>query len=207
MSHTGVPSLFSSSSDRPMHSIRICSILFVLRLSMAVLIADDTTNVSRCHQPISYDEIRKLLAEGECPSDMKVRSKRDGDTVATSNTYAVQATTIDHRKIMDDHRRIMNYLFNDTVNVTQFYQYYAEQHSSTTPIWNSWRDITSVGVLIVGLGALIYALIIWGKPLERLTSFVLRRHEKKKTPVPPKMAIASVQHDLHYYDRESHASV
>lgn len=108
--------------------------------------------------------------------------------------------------MIDDHRRMMNYLMNNTVNITHFYHYYAEQHSNTKPIWSSWRDITLVAGLVVGLGALLYALVIWWQPLNLLTAVLVRRQEKKAS-VQPKKPIATVQQDFERYERESNVSV
>ena len=202
-----------STSDRRMYSLRICSILLVLRQSMSAPIPSETPDVPRCHQSINFVEIKALLVDGKCASAMESRSKRADDTAATNNIYALQSTVNDHRTMLNDHRtmiddhhRMMHYLINNTINVTQFYEYYAEQHSNIKPIWKSWRDITLVAVLLVGLGALLYAVVVWWQPLNLLTTILLRRHEKK-VAVHPKKPIATVGQDFLRYERESNASV
>ena len=195
-----------SSSDRRMYPLRIYSILLVLHGSMSAPIISETPGVPRCHQPINFDEIRTLLVDGKCASAMEGHSKRPDDSAATSNIYALQSTVNDHRTMIDDHRRMMHHLINNTVNVTQFYEYYAEQHSNTKPIWKSWRDITLVAVLVVGLGVLVYVVVVWCQPLNLLTAVLMRRHEKKAV-VRPKMVIATIEQDFLRFERESNASV
>lgn len=134
-----------------------------------------------------------LLAQRPCATHFNYRIQRaatgedETASVSTNNIYALQSTINDHRTIIDDHRKMIHYLMNNTVNITQLNQYYADQHASTTPIWSSWRDLSLLFMLFMGL-ALIFCLLFKRLHLlDRLTSFLLRRQQSKQTFVQPKM--------------------
>lgn len=143
--------------------------------------------MEHCQHSMTYDEIRELLAHNPCAfdmndanSDLKHRTKRDDNHASTSNVYALQSTINDHRTIMNDHRTMINYLMNNTVNSTQFNQYYAEQHATTAPIWKSWRDVSLLILIFICFCAIIYVVVSHIHPLDILTSILLRRHENKQ---------------------------
>lgn len=143
-------------------------------------------NTSRCHRRISYEEVQFILAHSPCTRDFNksvTRIKRDGDTDSSSHVYALQATIKDHRTIIDDHRTMINYLLNNTVNVTQLNQHFTDQQTRTGPIWKSWRDISLVLLIIFNLFMLVYVIVTRMKLLELLTSFLLRRQESKQQQV------------------------
>ncbi|CAF0858928.1 unnamed protein product [Adineta steineri] len=64
--------------------------------------------------------MQHLLAQGPCIGN---RTKRTNDNQAsfTNHIYALQST-------INDHRKMVFYLMNNTIKMTEFEQYYAEQH-------------------------------------------------------------------------------
>lgn len=140
----------------------------------------------RCQRLVTFEEAQFIMAHSPCAMDFNVtgtRMKRDRDTASGSHVYALQSTIKDHRTIIDDHRTMINYLMNNTVNVTQFNQHFTDQHSRTGPIWTSWRDLSLILLIISNLFMFISIIVIRLKPLELLTSFLLRRHESKQQQV------------------------
>jgi hypothetical protein len=184
-----------SSSDHRMHLLRICSMLLVLNLSTTAPMFIDTPKVPQDQKPMTLDEVKDLLAKSECILEGKCRSKDAAERAVSNNIYALQKKVNEHRKMIDDDRHMIQYLVNNTISITQFNRYYAEQYSNSKPIWKSWRDVSLVAFLIIGLIGLVYILVIWSKALNRLTMVLLRRQEKKES-VRPKIAIATVQHDF-----------
>jgi hypothetical protein len=109
-----------------------------------------------------------------------MRTKREDNPSSISHVYALQSTINDHRTIIDDHRKMINYIMNNTINITQLNDYYAEQHTKTLPIWKSWRDISLLLLIFICFCILIYILAKRFHPLEALTSVLLRRHQNKQ---------------------------
>lgn len=140
--------------------------------------------MSQCEQTLTYKQILQILEQNACASFAMQRVRRDGSddqTVAsTNNIYALQSTINDHRTMIDDHRKMIHYLINNTVNVTHLNQYYADQHASTRPIWRSWRDLCLLLLIFIFLSLIIIFVIKRVKPMDRLTAILLRRHEQKQ---------------------------
>ncbi len=132
--------------------------------------------------------MRYILDHSQCALDanyvnhsiQKVRTKRNDDIASTSNVYALQSTINDHRTIIDDHHNIINYLMNNTVNITHLNNYYAEQHKNSTPIWSSWRDISLLLLIFICFCIIIYHLVIRLHPVDMLTSILLRRYQNNQ---------------------------
>lgn len=160
--------------------VKLC--LFV---ALLVVGAPMVKSRSVCQRSLTYEEVQDLLAHSPCAMDVHeengTRVKRDQNSDSSSHVFALQATMNDHRTIIDDHRTMINYLMNNSVNVTQLSQHFAEQHSKSGPIWRSWRDVSLVFLAIICVSMLIYLLVIHIRPLELLTSFLLRRHQVKAT--------------------------
>lgn len=143
-----------------------------------------TAMVIQCRRVLNYEQIQDLLAHSPCALDQQHRRlKRNGNTDSSGHIYALKATVDDHRTIIDDHRTMINYLMNNTINVTQMQQYMVEQHSRGGPIWKSWRDVSLILLIIICLAMAIYILFLQFRPLERLTSMLVRRHEEKKQKI------------------------
>lgn len=161
--------------------------------------------VPRCQQTLTYEEVFEILVHSSCASSMKYMNeslplgrKRRGDstgddqTVAsTNNIYALQTTINDHRTTIDDHRKMIHYLMNNTVNVTHLNQYYTDQHTRTTPIWNSWRDLLLLLLVFICFAVVICLLIKRLRLLDLLTAILLRRRQHhqeqlQSTSIPKK---------------------
>ena len=145
-------------------------------LVIILLSIQGTMEVPMCQRLLSYEEVQELLAHSPCAVDIE-RVKREGDTGSSNHIYALKSVVNDHRTIIDDHRTMINYLMNNTVNITQLDQHFAEQHMQRRPIWNSWRDVSLLFLLLIVISMLIYLLVVQLKPLEILTAFFVRRHQ------------------------------
>lgn len=148
-------------------------------LLIIVLIIHYSIGVPTCQRVVTYEEIQQLLVDSPCAVDVN-RIKRASDTGSSNHIYALKSTVNDHRTIIDDHRTMINYLMNNTVNITQLDQHFAEQHMKRRPIWTSWRDISLLFLVFIVMSLLIYFLVITLKPLEILTRFFVRRHQMKQ---------------------------
>lgn len=160
--------------------------------------------VPQCPQTLTYEEILQLLKHHSCASSTKnigdslishrkrrAESTGDDQTVASTNhIYALQSTINDHRTMIDDHRKMIYYLMNNTVNVTHLSQHYSTEHVRTAPIWRSWRDVSLLLLLSLGSVILIGLLVNRLRLLDLLTTFLVRRQHHQKRPEskshPPK---------------------
>ena len=153
--------------------IRSVSDVFTLPIDPNATLTATASSDHRCHRMITFDEVQRLLSQSPCAADLRMKRSADSDT--SNHIYALQTTVNDHRTIIDDHRTMINYLMNNTVNITQL-----EQHMRRSPIWTSWRDLSLVLLLIILVLIFIYLLASLFKPLDSLTSFLLRRQQAKK---------------------------
>ncbi|CAM4843249.1 unnamed protein product [Rotaria magnacalcarata] len=118
-------------------------------------------------------------------NENKLRQKRDG--TASVDIAAVQATVNDqrimiddHRTMIDDHRTLINNFLNTTSNENNIKQAVAEHHSSTPPIWNSWRDLGLLLLLVLLIVLIFYFCIchVKLKPYDYLISCIFHRYAK-----------------------------
>jgi hypothetical protein len=135
--------------------------------------------------------------------------------------------------MIDDHRKMIHYLMNNTVNVTQFNQYYTDQHARTTPIWTSWRDVSLLLLIFICFGVIVCLLIKRLRLLDFITTILIRRQQqqqqlqgksipKKNMPVvnrfPPQhteipapivepMSISNITRDYIRYERDSNSTI
>lgn len=128
------------------------------------------------HSPCALDMLNKSISSN---NESKVREKRDDTHATTSHVFALQSTINDHRTIIDDHRKMIHYLMNNTVNITQLNNYYTEQHIKTKPHWKSWRDVLLLLLMVILVCAFIYLFASRLQPLDALTSLFVRRHQTK----------------------------
>lgn len=161
-----------------------------------------STLVSKCQQSLSYEEIYEILEHRTCASSSdRIRrgtdDTNDEQTVAsTNNIYALQSTINDHRTMIDDHRKMIYYLMNNTVNITQLSQHYTDEHSRRAPIWQSWRDVALLLLLVIFLTIGICFVIQRLRLLDLLTMALLRRQHHKRSGVkrqPTKPVTFSVE--------------
>ena len=179
--------------------------LLVLQLSTTASRFIDTPKVPRDQKPMTFDDVKDLLAKSDCILNGSCRPKDAAERAVANNIYALEKKVNEHRKMIDDDRHMIQYLVNNTISIAQFNRYYVEQYSSSKPIWKSWRDVSLVVFLIIGLIAMLYVLVSWSNALNLLATVLLRRHEKKEL-VRPKIVIATVQHDFQRWNGESSAS-
>ncbi|CAF3488816.1 unnamed protein product [Rotaria socialis] len=120
-------------------------------------------------------------------NENKLRQKRDG--TASADIAAVQATVNDqrimindHRTMIDDHRTLINNFLNTISNENNIKQAVAEHHSSTPPIWNSWRDLGLLLILVLLIVLIFYLCICYVKlkPYDYLISCIFHRCAKHK---------------------------
>lgn len=153
-------------------------IFWWIQWCMADELVNTTAMAIQCHRVLNYEQIQELLVRSPCALDQR-RMKRNGNTDSSGHIYALKATVDDHRTIIHDHRTMINYLMNNTVNVTQLQQYFVEQHSRGGPVWKSWRDLSLIFLIILCLSMAIYIIFLQFRPLDRLTSVLVRRQEEK----------------------------
>jgi hypothetical protein len=106
---------------------------------------------------MTYTEVVELLLRSSCQlidatseTDKNNRKKRDvaGDT---TNVHALVST-------INDHRTMIEYLINNTMNTTYVTQAITNHHSRTGPILSSWRDL--VDLLFLGLVVIILLYVL-----------------------------------------------
>lgn len=93
---------------------------------------------------------------------------------------------------------MINYLMNNTMDVTQLDQHFAEQHMKRRPIWNSWRDLSWILLLSIVMSMIIYLLVVQLKPLEILTAFFVRPHQthQRRPTIKDEKKINPMHRDL-----------
>lgn len=162
---------------------------FYFRLNMNFSV-DHNNTVGGCEHMLTYDEVFEILVHTTCAPNATIERIRRSDgydeqTVAsTNNIYALQSTINDHRTMIDDHRKMIHYLINNTVNVTHLNQYYADQHARSSPIWHSWRDLLLIILVFIGCCCILGFIIKQFHVLDRLTTILLRRREHKHKERP-----------------------
>jgi len=143
---------------------------------------------SRCQRTLTYKQILELLENNACQSIVLQQRQRrtpdddnkDDQTIAsTNNIYALQTTVNDHRVMIDDHRKMIHYLINNTVNITHLNQYYADQHARMKPVWKSWRDVCLLILLFICFSIIIIIICKRVHILDHLTKFLIRRHQNR----------------------------
>jgi short subunit dehydrogenase-like uncharacterized protein len=61
---------------------------------------------------------------------------------------------------INDHRSMINYLINNTINTTVMSNAIMDHHTNTLPILASWRDWIDVMIVLFMIGYVIYKLIM-----------------------------------------------
>ncbi|CAF1491644.1 unnamed protein product [Adineta steineri] len=160
-----------------LYSIVLLSFLFVNQ-GMTIPTTNEDRTMMKCQRSLTYEEIQHILAQGPC-IDNRLKRNNDNQASSTNHIYALQSTINDQRKFIQDHHRLIFHLMNNTINVTQLEQYYAEQHSKMKPHWKSWRDISLLLLISICIGIPICFVISRIRLLDVLTSCLLRRHQHK----------------------------
>ena len=110
-----------------------------------------------CSRALNLMEITQLLKTLPCvlieiePRERRQRSATDAAAVSASNidVKALQAT-------INDHRTMINYLVNNSINATYVTDAVKDHHIETGPIFRSWRDTLLILLCMAVLGNFIY---------------------------------------------------
>ncbi|CAF1255999.1 unnamed protein product [Rotaria sp. Silwood1] len=120
------------------------------------LAADISNNeTDQCHREMTLQEIKILLKLHPCVNLGKSfatgRMKRQLDA-GRVDVYALQTT-------VNDHRTMINYLINNSINATYVSGAISDHHSKSFPILTSWRDIIDVIFIIIFIGFIMHFLL------------------------------------------------
>ncbi|CAF1545288.1 unnamed protein product, partial [Rotaria sordida] len=101
-------------------------------------------------------EIQILLKLHPCASIAKTiysgRMKREVNA-GSVDVYSLQST-------INDHRTMINYLINNSINATYVAGAISDHHTKSFPILTSWRDIIDLFLIIVFIGFIIHCLLV-----------------------------------------------
>ncbi|CAF3329348.1 unnamed protein product [Rotaria socialis] len=114
--------------------------------------------INQCQQrQMTYEQIKAILEqhpcigfENESENNSNRRMKRWGDT--SNKINAIHGT-------INEHRTMINYLINNTVNATFVTDAIGDHHSNTRPQFTSWRDIVDLICITIFIGYILYFLI------------------------------------------------
>ncbi|CAF3589124.1 unnamed protein product [Rotaria socialis] len=116
-------------------------------------------NVSyQCEGRMHIQQIILKLKQHPCPIIVKEeidthrKMKRQVVDAGTVNVHALQRTA-------NDHRTLINYLINNSINATIMSDAIITHHSKTGPILSSWRDLNHLFITIFLLGFIIYLIL------------------------------------------------
>ncbi|CAF3770392.1 unnamed protein product, partial [Rotaria sp. Silwood1] len=109
-----------------------------------------------CRRQMSFQQMKDLLKQHPCAFENSIgiyhsRIRRDVDP-NTIDIKAIHAT-------VNDHRTMINYLINNSVNTTMLGEAILDHHRKAGPILSSWRDIFHVLFIIILIGFIVYVLI------------------------------------------------
>lgn len=130
----------------------IISIMIIQTLTL-------TPNItSSCRSQITWMEMNEILKLHPCvllqrellPVQRQRREHRRPEIDGGQIDIKALQTTI------NDHRTMINYLVNNSINATYVTSAFKDQHIETGPILKSWRDILIILEAIVLIGILIY---------------------------------------------------
>lgn len=123
-------------------------------------INNETSTNETCYHRMTYNEIIVSLNKTPCvvliDQSTEHREKRD-TTSGNVDVYALQST-------INNHRSMINYLTNNTVNFTVMSEAIYDHHTRTGPIFTSCRDITLL-FCYIGCHPTDKALIFVLKPI------------------------------------------
>jgi hypothetical protein len=111
-------------------------------------------NMSICSHSMTLAQIIHLLQQQPCAIIETMSNQRDKRQVHAGSVdiNALQTT-------INDHRTMINYLINNTINTTVMSNAIMDHHSNTLPILASWRDWIDVMIVLLMIGYIIYRLI------------------------------------------------
>lgn len=115
------------------------------------------------------------------------KMKRNTDASGNIDVYALQTT-------INDHRTMINYLINNSINATYVNNAIDDHHSKTGPIFTSWRDLVDLLMLSCFLfGFIYYCICRTGiSPCDKTISFCCRPiMARTATQITPEKSFAS----------------
>lgn len=122
------------------------------------------TNQS-CLRSLTYEQIKLMLEQHPCISaedfyvhNDKSRSRRFKRWFGSSSgggDNQINALS----NIINDHRTMINYIMNTSVNATFVKDSIADHHESTGPNLRSWRDMFDIFCMTIFIGAFLYIII------------------------------------------------
>lgn len=151
---------------------------------------------NQCNRTMTLKQILELLNQHPCHSILlQVNQhvhKRNTDA-GNLNVHALQTT-------INDHRTMINYLINNSINATFVADAISSHHSKTGPILSSWRDIIDICTVFLLLGFIIYYGIFrtgFG-PCDKLISCfcrpVIERAQNQLPSAPAPAPISRINH-------------
>lgn len=110
-----------------------------------------------CRQNITYKEMKTILEYQPCVYVPDNNNSNNDRRVKRSVHPENKINTIN--RILNEHRVMINYLLNTSINATLMKYAIYYHHHYTGPSWRSWRDVTNVICLWVLFGSLLYMLL------------------------------------------------
>ncbi|CAF3876490.1 unnamed protein product [Rotaria sordida] len=136
---------------------KLCLLFFnIYGLSFESALNTSNDETSHCQRHMTLREIQILLKLHPCASIAKTiysgRMKREVNA-GSVDVYSLQST-------INDHRTMINYLINNSINATYVAGAISDHHTKSFPILTSWRDIIDLFLIIVFIGFIIHCLLV-----------------------------------------------
>ncbi|CAF1413895.1 unnamed protein product [Rotaria sordida] len=114
------------------------------------------TQTQECRRQMTLQQMKDILKQHPCAFENNIeiyllRTRRDVDPNKI-DIKAIHAT-------VNDHRTMINYLINNSVNTTMLGDAILDHHKKTGPILSSWRDIFHLLFIIIFVGFILYFFI------------------------------------------------
>ncbi|CAF1440438.1 unnamed protein product [Adineta ricciae] len=154
---------------------------------------NNTNQIDLCQQRfMTLKEVMELLKQQPCfitePQHLTNGIQRRDVNNGNFDVHAIQTT-------INDHRVMINYLINNSINATFVDDAISTYHSKTGPILTSWRDLVDLVFVCLLIGFLMYFLICRAgfapcdKVLQCLFKPVVQRVQQKTTEPSTTIAI------------------
>jgi len=124
---------------------------------------------STCRDTVSLQQIIQFLKEQPCVKIIE----QNGHQIVKRNTDAGNMDIHALQTTINDHRTMINYLINNSINASFVSDAILDHHSKTGPIFSSWRDIFNVFTILLLFGFVIYYCICRTgfKPCDKIIAF------------------------------------
>ncbi|CAF1516289.1 unnamed protein product [Adineta steineri] len=123
---------------------------------MPIVNYTDEHQTLSCQRTMTLKQIVILLTKQPCA---QIIEKEDQRQVNKRNTDAGNVDIHALQTTINDHRTMINYLINNSINATYVSDAITNHHSKTGPILNSWRDIIDLCTVTLSVGFIIYYCI------------------------------------------------